>query len=236
MTPYQALEETLLRHTGLTRRPVAVCFLEEAPEGIERFEGSQPSSCSFWRLAAEGRSFYTLPADHYNCPVGAYTHKIALPAERQTELPQVLGLMAGIGYVRMEEVPGIPVLPQTPGAILYAPLGEAARPPDVVLFAGRPGNLMLLEEAARRAGVAASAPLLGRPTCMALPAALASGAVASLGCIGNRVYTGIGGDEFYVAVAGRDLEAVAREAETIAQANRTLEEYHTGRRRSLSTA
>ena len=37
------------------------------------------------------------------------------------------------------------------------------------------------------AGVMANAPLLPRPTCMALPAALAQGVVASSGCIGNRV-------------------------------------------------
>jgi hypothetical protein len=38
----------------------------------------------------------------------------------------------------------------------------------------------------------ANAPLLPRPTCMALPAALAQGVVASSGCIGNRVYTELG--------------------------------------------
>ena len=80
--------------------------------------------------------------------------------------------MTRIGYVRMEEVPGIPVLPRTPGAVVYAPLGDTPVDPDVVLVAGRPGRLMLLLEAAGRAGVATQPGLLGRPTCMALPAAL----------------------------------------------------------------
>jgi hypothetical protein len=70
---------------------------------------------------------------------------------------------------------------------------------------------------------------------MALPAALGGGAVASTGCIGNRVYTGAGDDELYVAVAGRDIARVAAEAATIAAANTTLADYHRGRRASLAT-
>jgi len=58
--------------------------------------------------------------------------------------------MGGLGYVRMEEVPGIPVLARTPGAVVYAPLGDTPVDPDVVLVAGRPGRLMLLLEAAGR--------------------------------------------------------------------------------------
>lgn len=52
---------------------------------------------------------------------------------------------------------------------------------------------------------------MGRPTCMALPAALAHGVVTSTGCIGNRVYTDMGEDELYVAVPGKDLARVANE-------------------------
>jgi uncharacterized protein (DUF169 family) len=103
-----------------------------------------------------------------------------------------------------------------------------------VLFIGPPGRVMLLQEAALRAGVAAQVPLLGRPTCMALPAALSGGAVASTGCIGNRVYTGTGDDELYVAVAGRDVSRVADEVETIAKANAALADYHRGRRAELA--
>ncbi len=143
--------------------------------------------------------------------------------------------MTGVGYVRMEEVPGIPRLPQTPGVVIYAPLGDTPVDPEVVLVAGRPGQLMLLLEAALRAGVASQVPFSGRPTCMALPAALAHGVIASTGCIGNRVYTDLGEDELYVAVPGRDLAKVADEAQTIAAANAKLSEYHRGRRQALAT-
>ncbi len=97
--------------------------------------------------------------------------------------------MTGIGYVKIEEVPGIPRQSHPPGVVIHAPLGDTPVEPDVVLFVGRPGRMMLLQEASVRAEVGAQLPLLGRPTCMALPAALAHGVVASMGCIGNRAYT-----------------------------------------------
>jgi len=235
MTDYKSIERKLSATLGLARRPVAVAFLREPPVGVAKFEGAMPSGCSFWRLAADGHTFYTVPGDHYNCPVGSYTHNITLPPERAPELEQTLSLMGSLGYVKMEEVPGIPRLPEPPGAVVYAPLGETPVPPDVVVFAGRPARLMLLGEAALRAGVSAHAPLLPRPTCMALPAALAQGVVTSAGCIGNRVYTDLGEDELYAVVPGRDLARVADELQTIATANAQLAEYHRGRRQTLAT-
>lgn len=235
MADYRALEQQLTTVLGLTRAPVAVAFRAAPPPGVAKFTGQEPSGCSFWRLAAAGRAFYTVPSDHHNCVIGSHTHNMPLPAERARELPDMLQFMTGIGYLRMEEVPGIPQLPETPGAVVYAPLGLAPVDPDVVLFAGRPGRLMLLQEAALRAGVAVQTPVLARPTCMALPAALARGLVASSGCIGNRVYTDLGEDELYVAVPGRDLARIAAEVATIAAANATLLDHHRDRRRALAT-
>ena len=234
MIDYRTVEQRLIEHLGLERRPVAVAFLAEAPEGVAPFTGTMPSGCSFWRLAAEGRVFHTAPADHYNCPIGSYTHNIALPPERAGELDQTLSLMVSAGYIRMQEVPGIPSLPESPGAVVYAPLGATPVEPSVVICSGRPARLMLLGEAALRAGVAAQAPLLARPTCMAIPAALAQGMVTSTGCIGNRVYTELGDDELYAVVAGRDVARVADEVATIAAANAQLAEYHRARRRALA--
>jgi uncharacterized protein (DUF169 family) len=236
MVLWGELERTLTEALGLSHRPVAVAFRDAPPAGVPAFAGSEPSGCSFWRLAGAGRTFSTVPSDHHNCAIGSHTHAITLPAARAGELGQTLGYMVGLGYVRMDEVPGIPVLPRTPGAVVYAPLADTPVDPDVVLVAGRPGRLMLLLEAASRAGVTVPSGLLGRPTCMALPAVLAGGAVASTGCIGNRVYTGLGDDELYVVVAGRDLGRVAAELATIVAANEALAGYHRERRRTLATS
>lgn len=235
MTDYGRIERQLSERLSLERRPIAVTFRETPPPGVPKFTGTEPSGCSFWRLAAGGRTFYTVPSDHYNCPIGSYTHNISLPPERAHELEQVLGFMTGIGYLRMEEVPGIPRLPRTPGAIVYAPLGDTPLDPDVVLLSGRPGKVMLLQEAAIRAGVTSQTNVLARPTCMALPAALARGLVASTACIGNRVYTGLDDSEMYVAIPGRDLGLVAAEVQTIGAANVALLEYHRDRRQTLAT-
>jgi uncharacterized protein (DUF169 family) len=236
MPDYKALENQFQQILKLSRRPVAVAFRADAPAAAEKFSGSEPAGCSFWRLAEEGRTFSTLPPDHYNCPVGSYTHNIPLPESRAHELPSILGTMTSLGYLRMEEVPGIPVVPQTPEAIIYAPLGDTPVDPDVVLFVTTPGRLMLLEEAALRAGVAPKLPLLARPTCMAIPAAMLHGMVTSAGCIGNRVYTNIGDQELYAAIPGHALELVAQELEATATANSTLEQFHRERQRELSTA
>src|SRR5271155_1739209 len=234
-TDWKQLEEKIGAVVKLSRRPVAVSFLDAAPVAVKRFDGTEPSGCSFWRLAANGRVFYTVPENHFNCAVGAYTHNIALSPEREKETEQTLKMMFDLGYVKPEEVPQIPRLAKAPAAILYAPLGESPVAPDVVLFACRPAAAMLLNEAANRAGVASGAPALGRPTCMALPASLQHGAILSLGCMGNRVYTGLGEDEMYFVLRGADIAAVADALTVIASANAALNDYAKGRRRQLAT-
>lgn len=229
------IESTLNRNLGLSRRPVAVNFFDSPPAGVAKFAGSEPSGCSFWRLAGEGKRFYTVPSDHFNCPIGSHTHSIALPPERQNELAETLSFMSQIGYVRMEEVGKIPTLPKQPKVIAYAPLGEAPAQPDVVILVGKPGKVMLLLEAAGRAGVvAAHPPTLGRPTCMSIPAAMQVGAVGSTGCIGNRVYTEITDDDLYVAIRGSDIDKVVAELSTVMSANDDLREYHRTRKKALT--
>lgn len=233
---YKQIEAKLVEQLALDGRPVAITFVAEPPRGVSAFEGSAPSGCSFWRLAAKGRTFYTVPGDHYNCPIGSYTHNIGLPPDRAEELPQVLTIMSDIGYLRMEEVAGIAQLAGTPKYIVYAPLGDTPTDPDVVLASGTPARLMLLTEASIRANAYSGLPLLARPTCMSIPLAIESGTVSSAGCIGNRVYTDIADSDLYIAVRGSDLQAIAAELETIASANATLRSYHSERRRQLATA
>jgi uncharacterized protein (DUF169 family) len=233
---WKTLEGRFANVFKLAGRPVAVSYLDSAPSAVEKFEGREPSGCSFWRLAAEGRTFYTVPEDHFNCAVGAYTHNIALSPEREQETGITLKMMFDLGYVKPEEVPQIPRLAKKPEVVVYSPLGEAPVAPDVVVFACQPRSAMLLNEAANRAGAGASVPALGRPTCMALPASLQHGAIFSLGCIGNRVYTGLGKDQMYFVVRGQDLKAIADALEVVNNANAALSDYAIGQRRKLSTA
>jgi uncharacterized protein (DUF169 family) len=233
---WKKLEQRIATAIKPGKRPVAVTFLDAAPAGVQRFEGTEPSGCSFWRLAAGGNTFYTVPENHFNCAVGAYTHNITLSPEREKETEQTLKLMFDLGYLKPEEVPQIPRLAKSPKAILYSPLGEATAAPDVVLFTCKPAGAMLLQEAANRAGVETGVRALGRPTCMALPASLQHGTITSLGCIGNRVYTGLSEDELYVVIRGKDLASIAEALAIIESANAALQDYAKGRRQELASA
>jgi len=235
MNRWSEIERRLREILSLGRPPVAVSFPEIPPEGVAPFSGNAPSTCTFWRLAGDGRVFYTTPADHYNCPIGAYTQNIALPAGRAAEFDRTLGLMVDVGYMRMEEVPGILRLPAAPKVIVFAPLGRTPVDPDVVLLGCRPDKLMLLQEAALRAQVRFAAPLLGRPSCMAIPATLPGGITFSTGCIGNRVYTDLPEGEMYAFVAGAELPRIAETLTAIRVANVKLAAYHQERRREMAS-
>src|SRR5215831_16096532 len=121
---------------GLRNPPVALAFQASPPAGVPRVDAAGPSGCTYWKYAAEGRTFFTEAADHYNCPVGAYTHGIDLPAERAHELPDVLGTMFRLSYLRPEEVAGVPRREGSFGVAVYAPLADAPFEPDVVLVRG----------------------------------------------------------------------------------------------------
>jgi uncharacterized protein (DUF169 family) len=145
--------------------------------------------------------------------------------------------MIQLGYLRSEEVPNIPRRDEPFGVAVYAPLDQAPTEPDVVLVRGNARQVMLLEEAAQAAGTGGGAALMGRPTCAALPAAVRTcRGVASLGCIGNRVYTDLGDDELYYALPGRHVAAVVEKLATIVNANRELEKYHRARAAGKSAA
>jgi uncharacterized protein (DUF169 family) len=215
--------------------PVAVAFRASAPAGVARVAQAAPAGCGYWKLAAEGAIFYTEAADHYNCPVGSYTHGVELPAARASELESVVSTMVGLRYIRMEEVAALPRLAAPFGVAIYSPLAKAPVDPDVVLIRGRARQIMLVAEAARAAGIGHDGPALGRPACAMIAEAMRSArGNTSLGCIGNRVYTELGDDELYFTIPGGRLGDVVAEVEVIAHANRELEAYHRQRRLTSS--
>jgi uncharacterized protein (DUF169 family) len=212
---------------GLKWRPVALSFRTTAPAGISRVDAPKPAGCAYWRLASDGAVFYTEASDHYNCPIGAYTHGLDLPPEKAKELESTIGTMVGLEYIRMEEIPDIPRVAKPFAVVVYAPLSDSPSDPDVILVRGNAKQVMLLGEASRAAGVGHEDVTMGRPTCAMIPMAMESGrGINSFGCIGNRVYTELGDDELYYAIPGPRLEAVVDKLETIVGANRKLEAWH----------
>jgi uncharacterized protein (DUF169 family) len=203
-------------------RPIAIAFSAEPPEGLSRWPGpAKPAGCAFWTEARTGAAFYTEPADHYHCAVGAHTHGLSLPEALGPQLMNTVGFMVSSGYLRMEEVPGIPVLPVAPKYVSYAPAATATFTPDVVLFAVSPASVMLLYEADLRSGAGtALTPSLGRPGCAVLPLTANSGAAAlSFGCRGNRTFTGLSDSELYFAVPGSHWTAFQDSLAAITEAD-----------------
>jgi uncharacterized protein (DUF169 family) len=219
---------------ALPRTPIAIAFLDTAPEGVPHVRtiapGGEPAGCGYWRLAEEGHVFYTEGADHIACPVGAHTHHVPLTPAQAKELEGLVGTMVGLEYLTMKDVEGLPRRKTAFRYAVYAPLARAPVPADVVLVRARPRALMLLAEAAEAALVAGVGPTMGRPTCAVLPEALNSARTsASFGCIGNRVYTGAGDDEAWFAIPGTALGKVEERLQVIARANQELEKFHRAR-------
>lgn len=214
----------------LTLPPVAIAFRPIAPPGIPHVGVVEPSGCSYWRLATEGKVFYTEAADHYTCPIGAYTHGVDLPVEKAAELEGLIKTMVGLEYLQREEVHHIPRRTAPFGVAMYGPFPGAPFSPDVVLVRGRAKQVMLVVEAARMAGIGPDVSVMPRPTCAMLPETMhANRATISFGCIGNRVYTGLGDDELYVALPGQRVPEVVSKLASVVNANRELEQFHRGR-------
>lgn len=228
------MSEQIQQLLDLETAPVAVTFHDAQPANVPHVKKVEASGCTYWRRAAEGKTFYTEASDHYNCPIGCYTHNVELPDAQMAELESTLGLMGELGYIAMEEVPGIPRRETPFKSAVYSPLADASGTPDVVIISGTPRQMMLLAEAATAAGIGTENGVMGRPTCAAIPAVIQGGqSVSSLGCIGNRVYTALPDDDFYFAFPGKHIDALVEKLETIANANQALEEYHQQRQAEI---
>jgi uncharacterized protein (DUF169 family) len=227
---YQELANELKSSLALSLPPIAVAFCDEVPAGVAPFDGAAPAGCAFWEKAAAG-AFATTAQDHALCAIGMHTHNLPHTAATEGELKDALQAMAGLDYVRAEEVAAIPVAPRRAQHIVYGPLADFPAPPEVVLlFADARQGLVITEAAARVDRGAPAA--MGRPACAVIPQVLTQGVAAqSLGCCGARAYLDALSDGVALwAFPAAKLEDYCKEIETLASANQTLTVFH-GRRR-----
>jgi uncharacterized protein (DUF169 family) len=219
---------------NLGHQPVAIAFLDQPPTDLSRIDRASAAGCGYWKHASEGYAFYTTAEDHHNCTIGAHTHGVLLPPAQAAELQAVVGTMIELKYLKADEVATIPHRARPMAVAAYAPIGQASFDPDVVIFRGNTRQIMLISEAARAAGAFEAGAVMGRPACAMIPQALDSQAgIASVGCIGNRVYTGLGDDELYFAVPGYVLGQTLDQIDTILHANTELEAFHRQRAATL---
>jgi uncharacterized protein (DUF169 family) len=235
MTDYSIIELELSETVGVSKRPVAITFLLDPPKGVPKFAGKAPSGCSFFRIASGGMTFYTVPTDHYNCPIGCYSHNLPLPPGHSGELEKSLESLGNTCSLSMQEIRSVPRTGRKPRVVVYSPLGDTPVGPDIAVLVVRPLQAMFLQEAALRRGIGLQVAPFGKPTCMSLQHVLNEKAVTSAGCMGNRVYNALRDDEFYMLVPGRLLNKIADEVQLIATANTKLAEQYLQQRDSIGT-
>jgi uncharacterized protein (DUF169 family) len=228
------MSEQLQELLGLETPPIAVTFHDTPPDDVPRVEKVEASGCTYWSRAAEGKTFYTEASDHYNCPIGCFTHNVELPDAQIEELESTLNYMYQLGYLTLDDVQSIPTRENSFQNAVYEPLTDMMDTPDVVIVSGKPRQLMLLAEAAIAAEVEIENGAMGRPTCAIVPAVIQSGkGASSLGCIGNRVYTALSDDDFYFAFPGEHIHTIVDKLWMIVNANDNLESYHKERQAEI---
>jgi uncharacterized protein (DUF169 family) len=146
MADYSSISKILMDSLQLRVAPVAVCLTDKPPEGVPTSSEPAAAGCAFWERGAQS-AFVTSQKDHGNCAVGMYTHNMPLAtAAQQEDLNTCLKVFGDLGYVRPEDIPGIPVLKEEARHVTYAPLASTPVPPStVLLFANSRQSLAITE-------------------------------------------------------------------------------------------
>ena len=231
MIDYSSIARTFTDSLNLRVPPIAVCLTDTAPEGIAGSSQPAAAGCVFWERGAQG-AFVTSQKDHGNCAVGMYTHHMPLTtAAQQEDLNTCLKVFGDLGYVRPEDIAGIPVLKEEAKHVIYAPLASTPLPPNTVLLFANSRQSLAITEAVQQVDPSVP-PALGRPACAVIPQVVNTGKPAlSLGCCGARAYLDVMTDDFALwALPGARIEEYAERIKVMAQANQILTQFHTLRR------
>ena len=226
------LASQLQDRLGLERHAIGLSFVQSRPDGVHQTSAVVPSACTFWALGDEG-VFYAAADQHYNCPIGAMTMGFDMPQEVEGDLMSLVQKMCADRYISEQEPASIPGVTKPKEGIVYGPLGRLPVEPDLILLWLDPTQAMLFNEAAGSATWADSMTpaLYGRPTCAALPVALAEGRpTMSLGCIGMRTFTGVAADKMLAVVPAAEADRFASALGTTVDANAEMKQFYEGRR------
>jgi uncharacterized protein (DUF169 family) len=223
------LAEALTKALHLAVPPIAICFETEPPDAVPAFDepisdpapdgrrGRVPAGCVFWVRALES-TFATVPEDHGNCSVGRYTHGLATMEEIAGN-GDVAALLES-GWVDAGAVSRLPSVSVRPGSIVYGPLSEAPREPDVVLARVNGRQLMVLSDALPALRIE------GKPQCHIVALAKEHGETAvSVGCALSRARTGMRADEMTFAFPGSRLAEVVDAVERTSAVDSAVAKY-----------
>ncbi|HUL42231.1 MAG TPA: DUF169 domain-containing protein [Burkholderiales bacterium] len=211
---YRSLASELSSLLALQSKPLAITFSQRVPANVPLYQSRAPEAtpdgrtgkvsagCVFWMKAAD-RTFTTLPQDHGNCSVGSVTHGLKTLQE-VADKADVAALLES-GWVKMEMMPGIPVVKQRPNYITYGPLEDTTVDPDVVFLRINAKQAMVMSSAVD--GLRYE----GKPQCHIIPIAKEQKQVAvSVGCMLSRVRTGMSNTEMTCAIPAERLAEVVQ--------------------------
>lgn len=234
----QTRARVLVDELQLERTPVAFAFVDEPPAGVAVTHATEPSACTFWRLA-EQHVFYAAADRHQECGVGAMTMGFEVPEDRMPAAMELIGTMVNMGYLDMAETAHLPAVQKPHQGILYGPLASFPLEPDVALAIVTPAQGMVLAEASDAVTLREQPglPTMGRPACAAVAWSANQDTVAmSLGCIGARTYVEVPDDRAIVVIPGAALDGVAERLGPLAKANRDLAAFHQQKKADYAAA
>jgi uncharacterized protein (DUF169 family) len=107
-----------------------------------------------------------------------------------------------------------------------------------VVIAVTPAQAMIVHEALIKAGVGdVCTQAMGRPACAALPLTISSHTAAlSLGCQGNRTFTGLPDEEMYVCIPAEQWNRVTDTLVEAHEANEHRARYYADRKKQFGPA
>jgi uncharacterized protein (DUF169 family) len=225
---HQETADRIREELELDIPPVALAFVDAAPDGVPTTDNVVPSSCSFWRKAEES-VFYAPAEAHYNCPIGAMVMGFDLTQEVESNLGTAVELMCSVSYLGADEPAHIPTVKKHKNGIVYGPLGEFPLEPDAVLLWVTSRQAMLLSEAVGNSKWMESGAktTYGRPACAAIPSALdAEQPTLSLGCMGMRTFTEVLPDLLLSVVPGSKLAEFEQLVVDTVEANKKMQAYY----------
>ncbi|WP_165423768.1 DUF169 domain-containing protein [Ktedonosporobacter rubrisoli] len=224
---YQELAKEFTHLLQSQHVPVALAFVESAPEGVKHSTTGVPSACTFWRLAENG-VFYATADDHQECPIGMMTMGFTMPASAQQRAQTLVETMANVQYFSPSEVAALPVVKKPHESIVYGRLDQMPIEPDVVLNILNTEQAMLIAEALGRVNwLEGGQSAFGRPTCGVIPRTLQTDETSmSFGCVGARTYVGLTPGEVVLTIPGHRFAELVEKLRTIVAANEALAPFH----------
>ncbi len=238
-TDWPRLAANLQESLGLAVPPLAITFTGRVPADVPAFAepmpapapdgrtGRVPAGCVFW-MKGVNRTFHTVAADHANCSVGSMTHGFASLSDvvRNGDVSALLES----GWVTAEQAQQVPVVQDRPAAVIYGPLAETPRDPDVVFLRVTGRQLMLLSDALPGLRIE------GKPQCHIIAIAKEQNEVAaSVGCQLSRVRTGMANAEMTCAIPARRLAEVVERIQATARIDNAVAGYAAADMRRFSS-